>query len=608
MNNRFVFLARLFLRVKSKSILSLFISAPLLSVAQFTDTIQLPVIEQPQHSVFISETGSDSNAGDSLNPVATFISALNKLDSITTGQTGDVFAEVVLYSGTYQFALTQGVSKFQIAAKNLNVSVRGKGEVILDGNGLTLSGGQGMVSLLGSHISVKNLKIVYSPSNGVRFGYDYMGTVINPHDILIENVEVAQTASHGILMGIGALNSANPLTLTPHAERFLVRNCSVHHAVNFNLPQSQWGSAIKFHNVRHGTVENCISHDNSGEGINVDFGQYIEIRDNVVFDNYANVYLDKAENVIVRNNLIYTTHRRETGILLGIEPFSAQMTDHFVWDIFICNNIILNTPAGISVWQGTYSGIQKGYFTNIKILHNTIIGKTVGNGGAIAFSYATLLGQPVPNVIFSNLEIKNNIISAHPDSLNNGRILNGPLNPQPALVSAFNLWNIHPIIGHDSTDRIDSLLPTLINPLEIETLIPHADSNSVFVFSVPRENFVDDDYNHTLRFPGFTNAGAFELDTATYSDTTIITRINNHDKSLPVYPNPFTSVTQIQLADMDSGRTSVELFDVNGRRISAQTFQRKNSVFISRENLEAGIYFFQIKTGGKFFTGKLFAQ
>lgn len=581
---------------------------PLFSLAQFTDTIQLPVIEQPQYSVFISEAGSNNHAGDSLHPVATFISALDKLDSLTNGQTGDVFAEVVLYPGTYQFALTQGVSQFQIGAKNLNVSVRGKGEVILDGNGLTLSGGQGMVSLLGSHISVKNLNIIYSPSNGIRFGYDYMGTVINPHDILIENVEVAQTASHGILMGIGGLNSANPLTLTPHAERFLVRNCTVHHAVNFNLPQAQWGSAIKFHNVRHGTVENCISHDNSGEGINVDFGQYIEIKDNLVFDNYANIYLDKAENIIVRNNFIYTTHRRETGILLGIEPFTGLLTNYFVKDIFICNNIILNTPTGISVWQGTYSAIQNGYFTDIKILHNTIIGKTTGNGGAIGFSYYTILGQPAPNVIFANLEIKNNIVSAHPDSLNNGRLVNGPLNPQPALTSAFNLWNVHPVIAYNSTDRIDSLLPTFINPLEIETLMPHADSNSVFVFSVPRENFVEDDYNHTLRFPDSTNAGAFELDTTTFSDTTITIGIKDYNESLLVYPNPFSSTVQIRFDDLDPRKLSVELFDVNGRKFSANILYKDSSVIISRQNLHSGIYICRVVNKQKNLSLKLIVR
>jgi len=409
-------------------------------------------------------------------------------------------------------------------------------------------------------------------------------------------------------MGIGGLNSANPLTLTPHAERFLVRNCTVHHAVNFNLPQAQWGSAIKFHNVRHGTVENCISHDNSGEGINVDFGQYIEIKDNLVFDNYANIYLDKAENIIVRNNFIYTTHRRETGILLGIEPFTGLLTNYFVKDIFICNNIILNTPTGISVWQGTYSAIQNGYFTDIKILHNTIIGKTTGNGGAIGFSYYTILGQPAPNVIFANLEIKNNIVSAHPDSLNNGRLVNGPLNPQPALTSAFNLWNVHPVIAYNSTDRIDSLLPTFINPLEIETLMPHADSNSVFVFSVPRENFVEDDYNHTLRFPDSTNAGAFELDTTTFSDTTITIGIKDYNESLLVYPNPFSSTVQIRFDDLDPRKLSVELFDVNGRKFSANILYKDSSVIISRQNLHSGIYICRVVNKQKNLSLKLIVR
>lgn len=587
----------------------LFFLTPLVSLAQFSDTIQLPVIEQPQYSVFISEAGSDSNAGDSLGPVATFQMALKKLDSITTGQAGDVFAEVVLYSGTYQFALTQGVSKFQIGAKNLNVSVRGKDEVILDGNGLTLSGGQGMVSLLGNHISVRNLKIIYSPSNGVRFGYDYMGTVINPHDILIENVEVTQTAGHGIIVGIGPLNSANPLALTPYAERFLIRNCYVHHAVNFNLPQTQWGSAIKFHNVRHGKAVNCLVHDNSGEGIDVDFGQYIEISGNRVFDNYANIYLDKAENSIIRNNLIYTTHRREAGILLAIESFTALLANYSVRDIFICNNIILNTSAGISLWQGTYGALQNGYFTNIKILHNTIIGKSSGNSAVIAFSYVTALGQPAPNVIFSGLEIKNNIVSVHPDSLTNGRIVNGPLNPQPALASAYNLWSAHPYLAYDSTDRIDSLLPVFINPLETESLVPHTDSNSVLVFSVPRDSLVADDYNHTLRFPDSTNAGALELDTASYhSDTTIIIGINNPDDALLVYPNPFSSTAQIRVGDLQPEKTTVELFDVSGRKLSTTFSCKETTIFLSRENIEAGIYFLRIVMDEKLFTAKLIVE
>lgn len=582
--------------------------APIFCLAQFPDTIQLPVIEQPQYSVFISETGSDSNAGDSLNPVATFAAALDKLDSITSGLTGDVYAEVTLYPGTYFFALKQGVSKYQIGAKRLNVGVRGKDEVILDGNGLTLSGGEGMVSLQGSHISVKNLKIVYSPANGVRFGFNYNGTVINPHDILIENVEVAQTGGHGIIVGIGALNPANPFTFIPRSERFLIRNCYVHHAVNFNQPQPQWGSSIKLHNVRHGKVLNCLVHDNSGEGVDVDYGQYIEISGNTIFDNYANIYLDKAENIIVSNNLVYATHRPKTGILLGIEPFSGQIIDHFVRDIFICNNIILNTNSAISFWQGAYGALQNGYFSNIRILHNTIIGKHRINAGIISFSYTTILEQPAPNVIFSNLEIKNNIISAHPDSLATGRLVNGPLNPQPALTAAFNLWNRHPYLAFDSTDRIDSLLPVFVNPLEINSLVPHVDSNSVFVFSVPREISADDDYNNTLRFPDSTNAGAFELDTTTYSDTTIIIGINEHSELLRIYPNPFSSTAEVHLVHGNPETTRIDLFDMKGIKIPAKFSYQNNAWLLTSEGLNTGIYFCRITAGRKIFTTRLMVR
>lgn len=590
-------------------LLTLLLAAPLFCFAQFNDTIQLPVIEPVQHSVYISTTGSDSNAGDSLNPVATFLEALDKLDSITTGHTGDVYTEVVLFAGTYLYHLGQPYNKYEIGAKRLNVSVRGKGDVKLDGTALSITGGTGMVHLLGSHISVKNLNILYSPANGVRFGFDYNGTVINSHDILIEHVEVAQTGGHGIIVGIGPVNTANAFVFTPLAERFLIRNCSVHHSVNFNQPQSQWGSSIKFHNVKHGTAMNCVVHDNSGEGINVNYCQYINVHDNEVYDNYANVYLDNAEYVIVRNNLIYTTHRHETGILLGLEAFSALVTDHYMRNIFIANNIILNTPTAISIWQGTYSGIQNGYFTGIKMLHNTMIGKLAGNPGVIGFSYVTILGQPAPNVIFADLELKNNIISAHPDSMNHLNIITSALNPQPGLTFSSNLWSTEPRLAYDSTaDRIDTLLPAIADPAHIETLIPHADSNSIFVMTAPRVQFVDDDHAHTARFIDSTNVGAFELDTTTFSDTTIIDGIADVGSSLLVYPNPFSAYTQIKLSNADNNRITIELFDLAGKTVQHDIILNNDVLILSREGLTSGIYFCKVQMDGKVFTAKLLVQ
>lgn len=186
--------------------------------AQYVD---LPTISPSSLRVYMATSGNDNNSGDSLNPVLTFGKALDLLVAQSSNQQGEIYTEVVLFEGLYNQALTQPTSKFLFQTRKLNVSVRGKGIVELDGSNLSnLSSGSGMVHLLGSQISVRNLKILYSPANGVRFGFNYNGTIVNSQDITIEDVEVMQTAGHGILVGIGALDTGNPFGLLGMAERF----------------------------------------------------------------------------------------------------------------------------------------------------------------------------------------------------------------------------------------------------------------------------------------------------------------------------------------------------------------------------------------------------
>jgi hypothetical protein len=148
-------------------------------------------------------------------------------------------------------------------------------------------------------------------------------------------------------------------------------------------------------------------------------------------------------------------------MLLGIEAFTSLITDHYIKDVAIHNNIILNTTTGISIWQGIYSFLQRGIFSGIDIRHNTITGQR-GRKAAIGLSYETLFGDPAPNVVFSGLRIHGNILSAHPDSLNNGRLLTAPLNPQPGLQASYNMWNLPPGPGfNQTTDQSQPLLPDL---------------------------------------------------------------------------------------------------------------------------------------------------
>lgn len=551
--------------------------------AQAPDTVPSPIIFPVQQVVYMSPAGSDTATGDSLNPVATFIGALNQLAIWSDSQQGEIYTEIVLYPGYYTTPLVQPWSRFQLPGRRLNISVRGKGSVMLDGLNAQISSGQGMVHLLGSHIRVTNLNILYSPGNGVRFGYDANGNVSNPHDVLVENVTVRQTAGHGILLGISPLKTSDPFSLHPPGERYAVKNCTVSESVNFNQPQSQWGSAIKFHNVRYGLAENCHVHDNSGEGIDVDLGEQIIIRNNTLHDNYANIYIDKGVGIRIESNHIHNEYRKVPGILLGIEAFTGLITDHYIKDVAIHNNIILNTTTGISIWQGIYSFLQKGIFSGIDIRHNTIIGQR-GQKAAIGFSYETLLGNPAPNVVFSNLFIYGNILSAHPDSLNNGRLLTAPLNPQPGLLASCNLWNLPPGPGfNQATDQSRPQLPDWAVVPDTLSFRPDP-GNQAFLFGVPASAEISKDLLGLPRNISATNVGA--LETLNISSTT------EPETSVRIYPNPATS--QFRISGLPDGEAIYEIVDADGRMAQRGT-AREGEILMINNSLISGFYLLRLK-------------
>ena len=551
--------------------------------AQAPETVPLPVLFPVQQVVYMSPAGSDSATGDSLNPVATFTGALNRLAAWSDGQQGALYTEVVLYPGYYTAPIIQPWGRFQLPGRQLNISVRGKDTVMLDGFNAPISSGQGMIHLLGSHIRVTNLTILYSPGNGVRFGYDANGNVSNPHDVLVENVTVHQTAGHGILLGISPVKNSDPFSLHPPGERYAVRHCTVSESVNFNQPQPQWGSAIKFHNVRYGLAENCHVHDNSGEGIDVDLGEQIIIQGNTLHDNYANIYIDKGIGIRIARNHIHNDYRTVPGILLGIEAFTSLITDHYIKDVAIHNNIILNTTTGISIWQGIYSFLQRGIFSGIDIRHNTITGQR-GQKAAIGFSYETLFGNPAPNVVFSGLRIHGNILSAHPDSLNNGRLLTAPLNPQPGLQASYNMWNLPPGPGfNQTTDQSQPLLPDWAAMPDTVSFLPGLD-NPAFVFNVPASSDIAEDLLGLPRNIPATNAGALEV--VNISSTV------EPETSVRIYPNP--AISQIQVSGLPAGDTMYEIVGTDGRVVQRGT-SREGEPLILDNSVIQGLYLLRLK-------------
>lgn len=548
--------------------------------------IEEPLLITPTHRIYLDDTGNNANTGDSLHPLQTFSAALSRLNLITTGMIGNVYTEVVAFEGTYNEIFRQTLTDFQIGAKVMNVSLRGKEGVIIDGNGITVNPGGGMVYLLGSNISVKNIKIQNSSEIGLRFGFNYNGTVINSHDILIDSVEVSATKSHGILVGIGSLNANGSSVLIPRAKRFKLTNCHVHDAVNYNTPQSSWGSAIKFWNTSHNLASNNHVHDNSGEGIDFDYCDTAEVSDNQLHDNYANIYLDKMEYAHIHNNLIFNQSKVVSGILMGIEAFTGYITNHFIKDVYIENNIILNT-MGIAVWQGIYSAIQNGYFQNIHIRQNTLIGKQVGNGAMVSFNYETFLGQPVANVSHSNIFIERNIIAANVDSLNNQKLLSAPLNPQPGLTTGYNLFNITPGFAFNaSSDQINNLVPDYVNPMGnmLQDLTPNSNLNAELIMSAPNNPVVLVDYIYSLRQSVNTNVGAVELNENLKID-------GLYASNFKVYPNPTADFLMISV-DNNHAHLQITCYNLIGSEILSCTVSENEP--IDFRNLSNGFYLLHV--------------
>lgn len=574
-----------------------------LASAQVPDTIPLPILMPNSVTLYVAIDGQPGASGDSLTPVPTFGEALDRLVELTDGVEGDVWSEIVMREGSYAFALAQPVNRYLVEGRRLNVSVRGVGEVNLDGTSLNL-GGSGMVHLLGSHISVRNLRVLYSPANGVRFGWNFNGTVISSHDIVIEDVEVMQTSGHGIIVGISPVHSGQPFTLSPRGERYVIRRCHVHESVNYNQPASQWGSAIKFHHVRYGLVEDCYVHDNGGEGINVDFGEHILIRNNEAHDNHVNVYLDKATSCRIEGNLLYHTSRTQGGILMGIEPFVGWITDYYIKDIGIYNNVIINTVAGISVWQGTYSALQNGFFTGIDMRHNTIFGKQTGNGDPVHFTYFTFLGQPAPNIHFSSNTLIGNIVSAHPDSLNNGRLFGASANPQPGLTTGYNLWGKHPVLGyHTDTDSIQPDLPVVAQPSAPMTWAPHPVENPSLLFRIPNLLPNLTDYFGEKRDTTYTNAGAVD-----YHLSTAISSVKPTMSDLRIYPNPCIGQFTVESPWLDRLPTTIRLLNSQGVEVPLRAVWQHGTLHVMPNVMPPGWYILTLVADGHRVSAVVIAQ
>lgn len=427
-----------------------------ISVRAQIDEIPFPMVDTlayriTQH-IYMAPDGSDSAEGTRAQPKRTFAAAMK---AIPWPSSGAVYAEVVLLPGTYHDRFVQGEADRTRGLLTRNISLRGEGMVVLDGTGIRLYGTEGVVTLRGSHISIRNVHVVSSPVAGISaFGPST--------DVHIDACSVDTTISHGIYFD--------------HVDRGAITNSSVREAAASMLGQRprSFGSAIKLFLSKNLTVRNCISQRNWGEGVNVNRTERCLVEGCTVGDNYGIAfYLDMAAVCVIRNNRILydiadTSHwagdRPASAISLSNEltcyansqcdavwtgtdncryhcqgygcEFWVRMND----SCFIYNNLIVNAGTGLEMFEL----FNIDCFRTIEFTHNTVVGSSRSGSGALLWFNLGMLIHAIENI-----KVRNNLFLIDDASLRAGtpmcRYGENPTSPVTQNITlAHNVWNRTP--------------------------------------------------------------------------------------------------------------------------------------------------------------------
>lgn len=242
--------------------------------------------------------------------------------------------------------------------------------------------GDGIINVNANNILLDGLKAASSGGYGIK---------ISPSvsNITVQNCEVNDTIDGGIIAEDG-LN-------------IVVKGCKVSNTNQ--LGTSAWHEAITMHNIGGFEVMNNEVLNCREDGIDAKY----DSRNGKIYNNRVNnsngpeIYIDAAHDIEVYGNVLSGSAADKAGIGIAVET-TANPNRLNTYNLNIHNNVIFDNGHGIWVWLE--NGAQE--FANlygIKILNNTIVDNSRGNGGGIWF----LPGGSPANFTSGN-EIRNNII------------------------------------------------------------------------------------------------------------------------------------------------------------------------------------------------------
>lgn len=254
--------------------------------------------------------------------------AINKLAAGNT---------LYVHAGTYSEKITVGVS---------NVTIIGD-QAIVDYVDVGYWGVLFRIS--GSYVTISGFEVRNS---------DYMGVILSGSNISLSNFNVHHSLENGIL-----ITGDNNLVENSR----VWQNCRSN--VNGSRTRGGWASGLSAaRRPNNAIIRNNQVYQNWGEGLSTYEASGTLIEGNEVFDNYVNLYVSDAQNVIVRNNHVYIPTNpvvmvgSRVGIMLGDEKYNPASSN-----IQILDNVVENTYRNLYWWQGT----QGGGMNNVVIEGNT---------------------------------------------------------------------------------------------------------------------------------------------------------------------------------------------------------------------------------------------
>jgi hypothetical protein len=299
---------------------------------------------------YVATNGSDNNPGTLASPWQTIGKAAATL---IAGQT--VYIRDGVYYETVRFSRS-GTATQPIAIRAY------PGEApIIDGNNHQLPTGtwDALLELSGDYIQVSGLEVRFSNWIGVSLtGQHDTARAINTHD----NMEDG---------------------LIAYGDYSTIEYCRVWRNAYRNEPNSTpyrdggWAAALtaardmKDGLTSHAILRGNVSYNNYGEGLSTFESDGTIIEDNVVYDNFTNMYISDATNVLAQRNLVYCTadsamgtYGSQAGIMMGDEVYRPPSANNTV-----VNNFVYGCNRNFFWWQGS----EGGGLQNALIANNTFV-------------------------------------------------------------------------------------------------------------------------------------------------------------------------------------------------------------------------------------------